>query len=285
MNEQLDPRDDAIVSRLRALGTQPVDPALQSQHLTAMAGVRRSSAFRTSLAGRLKVAAGVFAGFLLGASGLATAGALGPLQPIVAEKAAEVANVELPQGPKDKAEKAEKAAKEARVKAANARLADGSLGTQRQWDGCQPTDDGTFAGNRGLYLKQERAKGAEALAAAKASVCGLPVGAEAPEAEDDAETTDTETEGRQNGDAGKSAEEHGKTTAPGQADKDDRDPGSKAQGPKDDAGKPADAGPPSTAGNSGIDPTDPVTPAEPETPAAPADGDSEDDTADTADEA
>ena len=280
MNESLDPRDDAVVSRLRALGTQPVDPALQSQHLTAMAGVRRGSAFRTSLAGRLKIAGGVMAGFLLGASGLATVGALGPLQPIVAERAAEVANVELPQGPKDKAEKAAKKAREAKAKGGNSRLADGSIGTQRQWDGCQPGEDGTFAGTRGQYLKQERAKGAEALAAAKASLCGLPVGAEAPDAEADAkvEAPETEAEGRQNDGAGKSAEEHGKATAPGQADKAaGGDDATKAQGPKDGAGKPEGAGPPSTAGNSGIDPADPVTPAEPETPAAPAEGDTEGD--------
>ena len=57
----------------------------------------------------------------------------------------------MPQGPKDKAEKA------AKVKAAKARLEDGSIGTQRQWPAdCIKGDDGKYAGNRGAYLKQIR---------------------------------------------------------------------------------------------------------------------------------
>src|SRR5689334_9276060 len=90
MSADLDPRHDDLTARIHALGERPVDPALQSEHLTAMAGVRRGSAFRTSLAGRAKVGAGVLAGFLLGATGLTTAGAMGPLQTISA-KAVEAA--------------------------------------------------------------------------------------------------------------------------------------------------------------------------------------------------
>jgi hypothetical protein len=261
MSDSLDPRDD-LTERLAALGRRPVDAALQSQHLTAMASVPAGrSVFRTSLASRAKVGAGVLAGFLLGASGLTVAGAMGPLQPIAASVASEVANVEVPQGPKDKAEKAEKADAE---KAAKARLADGSIGTQRQWTGCEAGEDGKFAGNRGLYLKQERAKGETELQAAKDSLCGLPDGA-TKDADDEAAKTESE-EGKPE-DAGKSGEDHGKSgDAPGKTD--DPSAAGKAKG---DEAKPEDAGTPDPAGNSGITPpvgedSDQV-PATPEAPA------------------
>lgn len=269
----LEPRDE-LTDRLAALGRQPVDPALQSQHLTAMASVPVARSFRTSLAGRLKVGAGVMAGFLLGASGLTAAGAMGPLQPVAAKVAAEVANADFPQGPKDKAEKAKKAKKDVDGK--------GSIGTARDWlntggdpAGCVAGKDGKFAGNRGQYLKQQRAAGPEALAIAKASTCGMPLGGddaeEAPEVEDTDEAK---------GDGG---EGQGKENAPGQLkdkdkadDADDDGPGDKAQGPKDDADKPETpagpktddgaekpAGPPDEAGKSGVEPpvVDPPPPA------------------------
>lgn len=278
MSDSLDPRDD-LTERLAALGRAPVTPAVQSEHLTAIASVASGRSFRTSLAGRLKVGAGVLAGFLLGASGLTAAGALGPLQPVAAKVASEVANVEVPQGPKDKAEKAEKAKK---AKAAKARLADGSIGTARDWsDSCADTGTpGQYAGNRGQYLKQERAKGAEALAAAKASTCGMPLGAEkdAEDAGDDEPKAESEGRGKpedspaQNDGAGQSDDEHGK--APGADGKDGNRDGNKAKGPKtgDDgeAAKPeTPAGPPAEAGNSGVTPPVESTPAEP-TPDTPA---------------
>jgi hypothetical protein len=266
MSDSLDPRDE-LTERLAALGRQPVDTALQSQHLTAMAAVAPGrSVFRTSLAGRLKVAAGVLGGFLLGASGLTAAGAMGPLQPIAAQVAHDVAKVDVPKGPKDKAEKA------AKEKAEKARLEDGSIGTARDWsNNC--ADNGTageYAGNRGQYLKQERAKGAAQLEAAKASTCGMPLGGDDGNdaVEDDAKVESED--GAQNGDAGKSDEDHGKATAPGQ-DKD------KAQGPKDgqgddegDENKPeTPAGPPAEAGKSGVTPPveDPPATPTPDTPA------------------
>jgi len=44
---------DPVISRLRAYGQHPVDPALQSEHLTALASVRSGgSVFGSSLAGR-----------------------------------------------------------------------------------------------------------------------------------------------------------------------------------------------------------------------------------------
>lgn len=262
MSAELDPRDD-LTDRLRALGQRAVDPALQSEHLTALAGVRSGSAFRTSLAGRLKVGAGVLAGFLLGATGLTTAGAMGPLQPIAARTVEAVAPVDVPKGKADQAK--ENAEKEAKAN----RLADGSIGTQRIWDGCEPGEDGkTFAGNRGQYLKQERAKGAAALQAAKDSDCGKPVADDEDGDTDELESTEApEVEGDENG---KADEDHGKATAPGQ---DKAKDAAKDKGQdKDKASKPADedddadadeAGKPATPGNSagaGQPDTTPATP-------------------------
>jgi hypothetical protein len=212
MTGDFDPRDD-LTDRLRALGQRPVDPALQSEHLTAMAGVRSGSAFRTSLLGRAKVAAGVMAGFLIGATGLTTAGAMGPLQPISADVVEAVTPLkELPGSASAKA-------KEAREKGAAAKDVDGkdSIGTERDWsDDCAPVEEGgaTYAGNRGRYLKQERAKGADAFEAAKASTCGKPIAAD-----DDATAGDDapELEAPKSEDT-EGDEPKGKDSAPGLAD-------------------------------------------------------------------
>lgn len=58
--------------RLGAIGTQPVDPALQSAHLTALAQMPA----RRSLRPKLRTAGVFLAGLLVGGSGLAAAGAL-----------------------------------------------------------------------------------------------------------------------------------------------------------------------------------------------------------------
>lgn len=234
MSADHDPTD--LVARLRALGQQPVDPSLQSEQLTAIASVRPGgSVFRTSLAGRLKVAAGVFAGFLIGATGLTTAGAMGPLQPTAAKVVEAVAPVDVPRGKsaEAKAKVAERKAARGADAGSQSRLADGSIGTARIWAGCAEDADGGFAGNRGLYLKQERAKGAAAFEAAKASDCGKPV--EGDESDDPAaaKAPDApEGEGK-----GRDGEVSGKETAPG------RD-GERGQS---ETKKPADAGPPAVA--------------------------------------
>ena len=275
MSDSLDPRDE-LTERLADLGRQPVPAALQSEHLTAMAAAGSTrSVFRTSLAGRLKVGAGVLAGFLLGASGLTAAGAMGPLQPAAAKVASEVANVEVPQGPKDKAEKAAKAAAKAAAKDADG---EGSIGTDRDWsDGCVPVEGSAkFAGNRGRYLKQERAKGEAALAAAKASTCGMPVGgdaegADAPKAEsteDEAKKDKTadDANGKSDESNGKSADAPGKTDDPSAAGKEKGDEASEGAGQENKPETPA--GPPAEAGNSGVTPPVEEPPAEP----APAEG-------------
>ncbi|MBW3557878.1 MAG: hypothetical protein KY454_13175 [Actinobacteria bacterium] len=225
MNDSLDPRDE-LTDRLRALGRQPVDPALQSQHLTRMAGVSAGSTVRGALASRLRVGAALLGGFLLGTTGLATAGALGPLQPIAATGVEAVTPLEVPKGKSAEAKEKAAAAKAARAadKAAKegddddsdddgtkvSRLADGSIGTARYWQGCVPTSAGgtTFAGNRGLYLKQERAKGDAAYAVAKASDCGKPLDALD---DDDADDAETKAPKDTSADKGKATEDEGKT--------------------------------------------------------------------------
>lgn len=233
MSAELDPRDE-LTERLAALGRRPVDPALQSEHLTALAGVRSGSAFRTSLAGRLKVAAGVMAGFLIGATGLTTAGAMGPLQPIAADVVEAVAPVDVPKGKADEANAKAKAAKDVDGK--------GSIGTARDWADCTPGADGKFAGNRGQYLKQERATGD--LAAAKASNCGKPLAeddeVEAPEVEGaEDEATADKAEKTAKADNGQNGEGNGKSDGKGNADE---------AGEPDEDDEPADSGKPSDPG-------------------------------------
>src|SRR5205085_545283 len=70
--------DDAtVLSRLRDLGAQPVDPAIAAVHLSAMASSstphRRA---RPSFASNVRVGAAFAAGLVLGGTGLAAAGAL-----------------------------------------------------------------------------------------------------------------------------------------------------------------------------------------------------------------
>lgn len=79
MTEHSDHRVDelSIEDRLRRLGGQPVDPSLASQHLTAMADVAPA---RAPFGRRLRVGAALVAGLLVGGTGLASAGALGPAQ-------------------------------------------------------------------------------------------------------------------------------------------------------------------------------------------------------------
>lgn len=230
MTADLDPRDADLAARLRALGTQPVDTALQSEHLTAMAGVRSGSAFRSALGGRVKIGAGVLAGFLLGATGLTTAGAMGPLQPIASSAVRAVTPLDAPHGrsadapgkQKDKAEDGDDASDG--TESGPKRLGDGrSIGTLRNWAGCEDND----AGNRGQYLKAVREAGGD-LEAAKASECGKPLadGATADEPKTDDTTADDagkpdepgkSADAATAGDAGKAKAAENKDAARGKA--------------------------------------------------------------------
>lgn len=130
--------------RLARLGSVPVEPATRSEHLTAMASV--PARHRRGVRDKLKVGAALAGGFLLGSTGLAFAGALPtPAQDAASDALARV-GISVP------------------------------AGTERYFgEECVAGDDGSQARNRGQYLKQERAKGADALAAAKASDCGRPL--------------------------------------------------------------------------------------------------------------
>lgn len=86
---------DDLIARLRALGERPVEPALASRHLTAMAAVGRPRGARF---GRAKVVAAFVAGLVLGTTGLASAGVMGAgVQDSLADAAAKV-GVNLPGG-------------------------------------------------------------------------------------------------------------------------------------------------------------------------------------------
>ncbi len=225
MSDNFDPQND-LTDRLSALGRQPVSSALQSEHLTAMASVPRGASWRGALASRVKIGAAVLGGFLIGTTGLATAGVLGPMQSIAKTTVEAVTPLEVPDG-HDGADTAKAAKAKNDAETEKAVLTDGSIGTARDWsDGCAPTATGgaIFAGNRGQYLKQERAKGEAQFQAAKDSTCGKPL------ADDDEGVTAEEPKGAdvetEADDHGKSADkrkdgDHPKANAPAKTEADD----------------------------------------------------------------
>jgi hypothetical protein len=89
---------DDLVARLRALGSQPVDPAVASEHLTAMAAVHAGRARPVGRFQRLKVGAAFAAGIVLGATSLASAGVMGQTVQDKVADAAQHVNVNLPGG-------------------------------------------------------------------------------------------------------------------------------------------------------------------------------------------
>ena len=89
----MDPHDP-LIDRLNALAHHPVDPAVAAEHLDAMAAVQPSG--RVRHATQLKVAAGFLAGFLVGGTGLAAAGALPASAQNVAHGALATVGVNVP---------------------------------------------------------------------------------------------------------------------------------------------------------------------------------------------
>ena len=89
---------DDLVARLRALGSRPVDPAVASEHLTAMAAVRAGRARPAGRFQRLKVGAAFAAGIVLGGTSLASAGVMGQAVQDKVADAAQHVNVNLPGG-------------------------------------------------------------------------------------------------------------------------------------------------------------------------------------------
>jgi hypothetical protein len=89
---------DDLVARLRALGSQPVDPVVASEHLTAMASVRAGRTRPVGRFQRLKVGAAFAAGIVLGGTSLASAGVMGQTVQDKVADAAQHVNVNLPGG-------------------------------------------------------------------------------------------------------------------------------------------------------------------------------------------
>jgi hypothetical protein len=98
--DPIEPLPTELARRLAALGTEPVDPAVASAHLTAIAAAQPRRALRP-VRGRFvrgKVAAAFAAGLVLGGTSLASAGVLGNTpQNAVADAAGHV-GLDLPGG-------------------------------------------------------------------------------------------------------------------------------------------------------------------------------------------
>jgi hypothetical protein len=142
--------DDLVLpDRLRALGRHPIEPAVQSRHLAALANFRQRS--RGRIAFRLQMAAALVIGLLAVSSGLAVAEVdAGPIS-AVGKKLVGVVGVDI---------------KDAKV----------THGTERHYGAeCLQVEAGKGARNRGQYLKWVREHHPDMLAAAKASNCGKPV--------------------------------------------------------------------------------------------------------------
>jgi hypothetical protein len=98
--DPISPKHAELAGRLAALGRAPVDPAVASAHLTAIATVPAGRTFRPVRARfvRGKVAAAFAAGLMLGGTSLASAGVLGSTpQNAVADAAGHV-GLDLPGG-------------------------------------------------------------------------------------------------------------------------------------------------------------------------------------------
>jgi len=160
VNDTFEP-EDGLTARLRALGQLPIDSATQSRHLTAMAEAAAAPSLLGTLGNRIRIAVALVVGFMLGTTGLASAGALGPLQPI-ASSTLEKVGINVPEGD--------------------------DVGTKRIREGCEAVE---FK-NHGQYLKAVReqfGKDSPQFAAAKESDCGKPV-ASLNGDDDEAETSE-----------------------------------------------------------------------------------------------
>lgn len=145
MDSDRDHIDEGLAERLRAFGHRPVDPAIRSAHLTSIAEI---STPRRRWSSPLRVGAAAVVGFLVGTTGLAGAGALGPLQP-AASDALEKVGINVPEG--------------------------SDVGTKRIRSAeCTALAGGDDYKNHGQFLKAVRENDGD-LEAAKALDCGKPV--------------------------------------------------------------------------------------------------------------
>src|SRR5262245_857328 len=167
MHDDLESR---VIERLRALGQEPVAPAVRSSHLEAMA--QGAPADRRGIR-RAKVLAIAVTAAVLTSTGLAAAQVdTRPLKP-VHEKIAGVLGADV---------------------------SDGKVthGTARHYGAeCLPITEGKGAANHGQYLKWVRQHQPDQLEAAKASKCGKPLTSDqAGDADDDDADDQNETPGR-----------------------------------------------------------------------------------------
>jgi hypothetical protein len=136
-----------LEGRLRALGRQPVDPALQAAHLRAIAQAEQ----RRGVGRRVRWSLALAAAFVVASTGLAAAGVSGGPVTGLGQKIAGVVGVDI---------------------------TDGTVthGTKRHYGPeCVAIADGKGARNHGQYVKWIRQNRPELLEAAKASNCGKPL--------------------------------------------------------------------------------------------------------------
>jgi hypothetical protein len=167
--------EDRTISRLRELGTHPVDPDVAARHQGYMAAATPAAPSRSRM--RPLLVGSMLAGALLGGTGLAAA-----LPGSLPEQAGSVAKaalraVQLADDEDDAATKAEKAKAKAERQAAKA---NGERGVARFTEGCTTgTPPVPFTGNHGQYVKAHpddpATAGVNEREVAAASDCGKPL--------------------------------------------------------------------------------------------------------------
>ncbi|HEX2701341.1 MAG TPA: hypothetical protein VHM89_14165 [Acidimicrobiales bacterium] len=254
--------EDAIVGRLRSLGTQAVDPEVAERHasyLTAAAPVAPHRRMRPLMAGAM------LAGAVLGGTGLAAAlpGSLPEQAGSVAKSALAAVNLV----DDEESSKSEHAKNDA-AKAAHATDTDGPGKVERFLEGCTTgTPPAAFVGNHGQYVKAHPDDPATAdvneRQVAADSDCGKPMSALAGDESDEKADTDETESGTDEGagkpaDAGrpdspgKSEEEHPPATAAKEQGSEHRstDTGDSGDAGKADEHRPEGVGPSTTSSTS-----------------------------------
>lgn len=179
--------DDEVTARLKELGELPVESSTASSHLTAMASVEPKQSRRF---GRVAVASAALAGFLLGGSGLAVAGAMPkPVEDAVNKVLETTGFRNRGECVSQAARAGDKAAKDACPKGGNGQGRGKANLEERKNDGDPCKGPPIWAG-RGRPTAEEKAAHLSARAACPDDSSA---DATADAAEDDAESTTTTT--------------------------------------------------------------------------------------------
>ena len=229
--------DDQVISRLQAYGAQPIDPAVASTQLTAIALAAAPKPRWTRARHRAQVAAALVAGLLLGGSGLAAADALPDTAQEAAHAALKKVGVDVPPG------------------------------HDRVTEGCDVDENGEHYKNHGQYVKAHPED-----PEAAASDCGKPKRS-VKDADDATEPEGDEGKGKGKGKAnGRAKDKAGDETsteaggseslAPPASTPAPADTHGSTPGKPDDTPVPADAEdrpvPPTTTGNGETHPAGPT---------------------------